>query len=71
MGKQERLIAALQKKLGSGSNSINVLVLNFKRNYPLMMNLASKVSKASLAIGTPSEPSDEEINKLIDEIKAS
>ena len=69
MGKQERLIAALQKKLGSGSSSINVLVLNLKRNYPLMISLASKISKASFAIGTPAEPSDEEINDLITEIK--
>ena len=66
--KQERLIAALQKKMGSGSNSMNVLIMNFKRNYPLMMSLAARISKASFAIGTANEPTDEEINELIKEI---
>lgn len=65
MGKQERLILALQQKLSSGSTSINVLLLNFKRKYPLMYKLTSQISKASLAIGTESEPDDEEINYLI------
>ena len=69
MDKQERLINALQKKMGSGSASINVLVMNFKRKYPIMFNLASQISKAVFNIGTVNEPSDEDIDELVREIE--
>ena len=69
MQKRERLINELSKKLGSGTNSFNVLVFQFKRKYPTYINLIREISKAETSFDTSNELSDEELDKLIMEIK--
>ena len=66
--KRKSLIDALAKKLGSGSDSFNVLIHQFKRRYPIYLGLAQKVVNAESRIGTDKEPSDEEIASLVIEI---
>ena len=66
--KQQSIINALAKKLSSGSDSFNVLIYQFKRQYPTHINLLRKIENIESRIGTKNEPTDTEIESIVCEI---